>query len=197
MAKANVKEQIVTTSLQLLHGKGFNATSVQDITDAAGVPKGSFYNHFSSKEALGLEVLQRYVDGVGQLAAVLQDRTLAPKQRLQQYFTAMIAGNAANGFNFGCMLGNFSTELSNQIPAMRAPCARPQRLGRAAGAVIAEGQQDGSISADAPAAELAGFVNDAWQGAVLRAKAEQSSEPLERFVRVVLGRILTDFFRPF
>jgi hypothetical protein len=64
MAKANVKEQIVTTSLQLLHGKGFNATSVQDITDAAGVPKGSFYNHFSSKEALGLEVLQRYVDGV-------------------------------------------------------------------------------------------------------------------------------------
>jgi TetR/AcrR family transcriptional repressor of nem operon len=57
--------------------------------------------------------------------------------------------------------------------------------------VIAEGQQDGSISADAPAAELAGFVNDAWQGAVLRAKAEQSSEPLERFVRVVLGRILT------
>lgn len=192
MAKANVKEQIVTTSLQLLHGKGFNATSVQDITDAAGVPKGSFYNHFSSKEALGLEVLQRYVDGVGQLAAVLQDRSLAPKQRLQQYFTAMIAGNAANGFNFGCMLGNFSTELSNQIPAMRS-AMREAHSGSAAllAAVIAEGQQDGSIHADAPAAELAGFVNDAWQGAVLRAKAEQSSEPLERFVRVVLGRILT------
>ena len=64
MAKANVKEQIVTTSLNLLHSKGFNATSVQDITDAAGVPKGSFYNHFSSKEALGLEVLQRYTEGV-------------------------------------------------------------------------------------------------------------------------------------
>jgi TetR/AcrR family transcriptional repressor of nem operon len=192
MAKANVKEQIVTTSLQLLHGKGFNATSVQDITEAAGVPKGSFYNHFSSKEALGLEVLQRYTDGVGQLAAVLQDRTLAPKQRLQQYFSTMIASNAANAFNFGCMLGNFSTELSNQIPAMRS-AMREAHSGSAAllAAVIAEGQQDGSINTDAPADELAGFVHDAWQGAVLHAKAEQSSEPLERFVRVALGRMLT------
>jgi len=61
MSKPNVREQILTTGLALLHGRGFNATSVQDITEAAGVPKGSFYNHFASKEALGLEVVQRYV----------------------------------------------------------------------------------------------------------------------------------------
>ncbi|WP_343731767.1 TetR family transcriptional regulator C-terminal domain-containing protein [Duganella sp.] len=191
MAKANVKEQIVTTSLNLLHSKGFNATSVQDITDAAGVPKGSFYNHFSSKEALGLEVLQRYTDGVADMAAVLKERSLAPRARVQQYFERMIAGNAANDFNFGCMLGNFSTELSNQIPAMRSAMREAFSLSTGAlAAVIAEGQQDGSIRADAPAEELAGFVTDAWQGAVLRAKAEQSRAPLERFVRVVLGRIL-------
>jgi TetR/AcrR family transcriptional repressor of nem operon len=191
MAKANVKEQILTTSAQLLHSKGFNATSVQDITDAAGVPKGSFYNHFSSKEALGLEVLQRYIDGVGALAAVLKDSSLAPKQRLQQYFESMIAGNAANDYHFGCMLGNFSTELSNQIPAMRA--AMQDAFSGASGllaAVIAEGQRDGSISADVAADDLAGFVNDAWQGAVLRAKAEHRRAPLERFARVALGRLL-------
>ncbi|MBV7538316.1 TetR/AcrR family transcriptional regulator [Duganella sp. sic0402] len=191
MAKANVKEQILTTSANLLHSKGFNATSVQDITDAAGVPKGSFYNHFSSKEALGLEVLQRYVDGVGVLAGVLRDRKLAPLQRLQQYFEGMIAGNAANEYNFGCMLGNFSTELSNQIPAMRS--AMRDAFGGSTAAlavVIAEGQQDGSISASLPAEELAGFINDAWQGAVLRAKAEQSRAPLERFARVALNQLL-------
>ncbi|MYM70272.1 TetR family transcriptional regulator [Pseudoduganella sp. FT55W] len=192
MAKANVKEQIVTTSLQLLHSKGFNATSVQDITDAAGVPKGSFYNHFTSKEALGLEVLQRYTEGVGQMTALLRDRSLPPLQRLQQYFARMIEGNAANEFQFGCLLGNFSTELSNQIPAMRS-AMREAFDGSSAvlAAVIAEGQQDGSIKSDAPATELASFVNDAWQGAVMRAKAEQSREPLERFARVVLGRILS------
>lgn len=190
MAKANVKEQILTTSVQLLHSKGFNATSVQDITDAAGVPKGSFYNHFSSKEALGLEVVQRYIDGVGELAAVLKDRTLAPKQRLQQYYQGMIAGNAANDYHFGCMLGNFSTELSNQIPSMRSAVQDAfDGSTTLLTAVIAEGQQDGSISAATAAADLAGFVNDAWQGAVLRAKAEQSREPLERFARVALGRL--------
>ncbi|MYM84614.1 TetR family transcriptional regulator [Duganella sp. FT50W] len=191
MAKANVKEQILTTSVQLLHSKGFNATSVQDITDAAGVPKGSFYNHFASKEALGLEVVQRYIDGVGQVAAVLEDRTLRPTQRLQQFYDRMIASNTANDYHFGCMLGNFSTELSNQIPAMRT--AMRDAFGGSTNllaAVIAEGQQDGSIGADAPATDLAGFLNDAWQGAVVRAKAEQSRAPLERFVRVALGRLL-------
>lgn len=191
MAKASVKEQILTTSTQLLHSKGFNATSVQDITDAAGVPKGSFYNHFSSKEALGLEVLQRYIAGVGDLAAVLKNRTLPPKQRLQQYYQGLIAGNAANEYHFGCMLGNFSTELSNQIPTIRS--AAQDALGGSStllAAVIAEGLQDGSIHSDVAAADLASFVNDAWQGAVLRAKAEQSREPLERFARVVLGHLL-------
>jgi TetR/AcrR family transcriptional repressor of nem operon len=191
MAKANVKEQIVTTSMELLHSKGFNATSVQDITDAAGVPKGSFYNHFASKEALGLEVVQRYVDAVGALAAVLKDRTLTPRQRLQRYFDGMIGANRNNDYNYGCMLGNFSTELSNQIPAMRT-AMREAFDGSSSllAMVIAEGQQDGSIGRTLPAADLAGFINDAWQGAVVRAKAAHSSAPLERFARVALGHLL-------
>jgi TetR/AcrR family transcriptional regulator, transcriptional repressor for nem operon len=46
--------------MKCLVERGFNAVGVQDITDAAGVPKGSFYNHFESKEALGAEVVERY-----------------------------------------------------------------------------------------------------------------------------------------
>jgi TetR/AcrR family transcriptional repressor of nem operon len=192
MAKANVKEQILTTSVTLLHSKGFNATSVQDITDAAGVPKGSFYNHFTSKEALGMEVLQRYLAAVADLGAVLHDRALPPKARLRQYFDNMIAGNAANDFHSGCLLGNFSTELSNQIPAIRSAMQHAFAAGAEPLAeVIAEGQQDGSIGNNMPAAELAAFINDAWQGAVLHAKAEQSRTPLDRFARMVLSNILS------
>lgn len=192
MPKPNVKEQIVTTSLSLLHGKGFNATSVQDITDAAGVPKGSFYNHFASKEALGVEVLQRYADGAAQLGCALNDTSLPVMARLQQYFDALVESNAANAYHCGCMLGNFSTELSNQSPVMRQAiqqsyAAWTERLG----AVFAEGQRDGSIANTQPAAQLADFVVDAWQGAVMRSKAEKSREPLDRFVNMVLHRILT------
>lgn len=192
MPKPNVKQQLVATSLNLLHNKGFNATSVQDITAAAGVPKGSFYNHFASKEALGLEVLQEYAAAAGRLAAALHDTSLPPLQRIRQYFDDFIASNAQADFNCGCLLGNFSTELSTQVPAIRD--AMQTAFAQWAGvltAVIAEGQRDGSIGAAYPAAELAEFVIDAWQGAVLRSKAEHSREPLDRYVRMMLGRILS------
>jgi len=191
MAKPNVKEQIVTASLGLLHSKGFNATSVQDITDAAGVPKGSFYNHFASKEALGMEVLQRYSARSADIAAMLRDPALPPLERIRQYVDRMIEANAAYDFNCGCMLGNFSAELASQVPGMRAVLqASFAQWGAVLAAAIAEGQADGSIANPQPADELAAFIIDAWQGAVLRSKAEHSVEPLQRFSRMVLRRIL-------
>src|SRR5713101_8636342 len=60
MARANVREKLVTAGLDTLYRRGFNGCGVEDITRAAGVPKGSFYNYFESKEALGIEVLERF-----------------------------------------------------------------------------------------------------------------------------------------
>jgi len=59
MPRPNVREKIIDAGLKVLIEKGFNGCGVQDITAAAGVPKGSFYNHFESKEALGGEVVER------------------------------------------------------------------------------------------------------------------------------------------
>lgn len=191
MPKPNVKEQIVTTSLNLLHSKGFNATSVQDITEAAGVPKGSFYNHFASKEALGIEVLQRYASVAGEHLAMLDDTALEPKARLARYFGLLIEANAVNDYNCGCLLGNFSSELSNQIPAIRTALRDSYDEWSARLAVlIAEAQRGGSVSTAQPALELANFIIDAWQGAVLHAKAAKSRAPLERFLVMTLDRIL-------
>src|SRR6478672_12935550 len=60
MGRPSAREEIVQAGLKCLVEKGFNAVGVQDITDTAGVPKGSFYNHFESKEALGVEIVERY-----------------------------------------------------------------------------------------------------------------------------------------
>lgn len=191
MAKPHVKQQLVAAGLDLLHSKGFNATSVQDITDAAGVPKGSFYNHFASKETLGLEVLERYAEAAASLCAVLDDASLPPKARLRRYFDLLIGANTATDYHCGCLLGNFSAELSNQIPAVREALRRTfdgwaERLA----GVIAEAQRDGSVTAPQPALELAHFIIDAWQGAVLHAKAVHGRAPLDRYADLVLNRIL-------
>jgi TetR/AcrR family transcriptional regulator, transcriptional repressor for nem operon len=85
MARPNTREDIVEAGLRCLVERGFNAVGVQDITDAAGVPKGSFYNHFESKEALGLEIVERY--GANQTRReILTDSTVPPLQRLRRHF---------------------------------------------------------------------------------------------------------------
>jgi TetR/AcrR family transcriptional regulator, transcriptional repressor for nem operon len=63
MSRPSNKEKLLTDGLRLVHERGFGASSVRDITQAAGVPQGSFTNHFASKEAFGLEILERYLRG--------------------------------------------------------------------------------------------------------------------------------------
>ena len=121
MARPNTREEIVQAGLKCLVEKGFNAVGVQDITDAAGVPKGSFYNHFESKEALGLEIVERY--GASQTRReILTDPTVPPLQRLRRHFDRITALYADSHFTRNCILGGFSAELANQSETIREGC---------------------------------------------------------------------------
>ena len=95
MPKPNVREQLLEAGLRTLHTQGFNGCAVQDITQAAGVPKGSFYNHFASKEAFGAEVVDVYFDsGLSELRALLTNEKVPPLERLRSYFTTRQIGRA-------------------------------------------------------------------------------------------------------
>jgi len=191
MPKPNVRDQLITASLATLHRKGFNATSVQDITDAAGVPKGSFYNHFASKEALGVEVVRLYSDWAARLDASVDDPALPPLERIRRGFAAKVDANVKAEFACGCLLGNFSTELSAQSEPIRQEVSASY-ADWAAGlqTLLVQAQREGALAADENAAELAQAMVDAWQGAVLRSKAEQSRAPLDRFMKTLDKRFL-------
>ena len=60
MARPSLRENLIAAAVEQFHGRGYAATGVKDITDAAGAPKGSFYNHFKSKEALLHELLEEF-----------------------------------------------------------------------------------------------------------------------------------------
>jgi len=104
IVKPNVREQLLDTGLQVFHERGFNATAVQDITEAAGVPKGSFYNHFESKEDLGAEVVLRYLESSDKTQAVLRDPKLSPYARLRKYFEGLVQVAEKSEFCGGCPL---------------------------------------------------------------------------------------------
>jgi len=191
MPKPNVRDKLLAASLATLHGKGFNATSVQDITEAAGVPKGSFYNHFASKEILGAEVLALYSANNRAAFAWLRDTSLAPLDRLRRHFEAMIVLASASGAFPGCLLGNFSNELSSQSPMIREKVAESlQGWTNAVAAPITAAQQCGEVADDTPAGVLAAFVVNAWQGSLVRAKAEQDRAPLDLFLAMIFKKVL-------
>jgi TetR/AcrR family transcriptional repressor of nem operon len=190
MRKPNVREELLAAGLETLHNRGFNATSVQDITEAAGVPKGSFYNHFASKEELGSAVVAAYAEKGALRRQSLSDTAIAPLARLRLYFESIVAGARGVG-GPGCLLGNFGAELSNQSPAIRAQVgAAYSDWRRALAKVIEEAQRADELPDDSDPNLLAAFVIDAWEGAVLRSKVEQSRAPLEAFLAVAFTKIL-------
>jgi TetR/AcrR family transcriptional repressor of nem operon len=190
MGKPNLRDDILSAGLGALHGRGFNATSVQDITEAAGVPKGSFYNHFSSKEELGAAVVEQYALRTGKRRAILSDHGLEPLARIRRYFEALIALGRYPGAP-GCLLGNFAAELSNQSPLIRERVSDAfEDWTRSLAKVIEEAQNAGDIKKDIAAKALADFLIEAWEGALLRAKVVQNRAPLEAFLEMVFARIL-------
>jgi TetR/AcrR family transcriptional repressor of nem operon len=192
MARHNVREQIVEAGLKTLLEKGFNGVGVQEITATAGVPKGSFYNHFESKEALGAEIVERYGAMGDARRAILGDKSIPPLDRLRTYFSASIERVVGSRFEHGCLLGNFSAELSNQSPLIRGSLAGLfSRWTKDLQVAIADAQAEGAISTKVAAADLAAFLLDAYEGALLRARVERDRRPFDRFMELAFTQILT------
>jgi TetR/AcrR family transcriptional repressor of nem operon len=190
MGRASTREEIVQAGLKCLVERGFNAVGVQDITDAAGVPKGSFYNHFQSKEALGVEIVERY--GSNQKRReVLADPTVPPLQRLQRHFDRISELYADSHFTRNCILGGFSAELANQSEAIRESLRKLYgQWSKDIEATIAEAQAKGEIAGKTKASDLAAFLLDAYEGALLRARVERSRKPFDRFMKFAFGQLL-------
>ena len=192
MPRANVREQLIEAGLQTLHLHGFNGSGVQDITDAAGVPKGSFYNHFESKEALALEALERFWQNGAARRALLSDASVEPVERLRRYFRALRATVVRHNFQRGCLIGNFSTELSAESKEIRDRLAEIYAAwSRSIESCVREAEKAGHVRPRLPAAAIATFLVNAWEGAVLRSKVEQDKSPLDQFERVVFASIFT------
>jgi len=192
MRKPSNREKILTEGLRVVHERGFGGASVRDIVQAAGVPQGSFTNHFTSKEAFGLEILDLYfARGCDLMRDTLRNESLPPLQRLSAYIDATRDRLSQNGMHNGCMFGNFSAEASDNSEAIR------QRLVE----IFAEIQQSiadclraaiaaGALPSDFACDDVAGFVISSLQGANLLAKAQRSLVPVERFKRILFSKVL-------
>jgi TetR/AcrR family transcriptional repressor of nem operon len=180
---SSVRDKIVIAALDRFHALGFNACGVQDIVDAAGVPKGSFYNYFKTKELLALEILDIY--GQGSRREMLSDKSVPPVKRLRAHFEFMASRYEGFGFGKGCLIGNLAAEMSENTPLLRKALAQSlQRWTELVAAAIRDGRVDGSIVAGLDAPEVARFLINSWEGAVVRMKIVNSRQPLDDFFSI-------------
>jgi TetR/AcrR family transcriptional regulator, transcriptional repressor for nem operon len=192
MAKPNVREKLLEAGAQVLFAQGFNATGVQEIADAAGAPKGSFYNHFESKDAFAVEVIDRHWQQ-NKVIGILSDVSRGDAQlRLRLYFETLIKARRKANFSNGCLIGNFATELADQSKPVRDRLASVfAGWSRSLAICIREGQEAGLMNADIPAEALANFLINAWEGAVMRAKVDRDDSAMRQFLTIAFDRILS------
>ncbi|WP_343963508.1 TetR/AcrR family transcriptional regulator [Kribbella koreensis] len=188
MARRSMREEIVEAALAQFHERGFNAAAVKDITDRAGVPKGSFYNHFESKEALAIVALERYGNG-GRLTE-LADSSVEPVARIRAHFEGMRDDMISSGITRGCLLGNFGAEIVDHSEPIRAGVrAGLERWSGLLAGAIAEGQEAGGIPRELNADQTARYLLSAWEGTLIQARAFKSAEPFESFFGITFGSL--------
>lgn len=180
---------LLRTGLEVLTEKGFSATGLDEILGRAGVPKGSFYHYFDSKDAFGLELIDRYAEFFARkLDRHFSQLDRTPLQRVHAFVDDACEGMARYAYSRGCLIGNLGQEMGALPECFRARLrATFEDWQRRLADCLAAAQQAGELAASADVAELAAFFWIGWEGAVLRAKLERSDVPLKLFAQFFFG----------
>ena len=171
--------------------KGYNGTGIKEIVEAVGVPKGSFYNYFKSKEDFTVDIIGFYSDALAaHWEALLVKGPAEPLAALRSSFEMIISHHEQCEVRTGCLIGNLAAEISEASDLCRqkmhhATTAWKNRISD----YIGQGQTIGIIRNDITADVLAEFIWNAWEGALLNMKIAQSTVPVKECIR-----LLFDFF---
>jgi len=186
MNKQTTREHLIEVGLGLIRSSGYTATGINQILEAAEVPKGSFYHHFSTKDEFVIEVIRRYATGEQERAKrLLGDTSVSPLKRLRRYFKDLIAayGRGGGPIISGCLLGNMSLEVAGQNAEIRSLLKQAfDGWQDALAETIREAIERKELPKTARADELAALLVNGWEGAQVRAKSEQSDKPLMLFL---------------
>lgn len=177
------RARLLRKGVAILTEKGFSAVGIEEILVSAGVPKGSFYHYFGSKDAFGLALIDAYADYFARkLDRWFDDERRRPLDRMRDFVADARAGMARFGYRRGCLVGNLGQEMG----------ALPEPFRDRLGAVLRDweertarclfaAQQAGEIPKQADCLALAQFFWIGWEGAVLRAKLERNPAALDLF----------------
>jgi TetR/AcrR family transcriptional repressor of nem operon len=182
------RDKIIKKGAELIHLKGYNATGLHEILESSGVPKGSFYFYFKSKEDFGIEIIDYFSSLIGGFfTRYLGDKSVPPLRRLERLMEFYESLFNKSGYTLGCPIGNLSLELADINGRFR------ERINTAVETMLShimncldEAKRDGSLPPNLEISDTARFIFHGLQGAILHMKVAKSLEPLTTFKRYML-----------
>ena len=176
------RQHILTTSFKLVLHKGFVGVGLQEILTTCGVPKGSFYYYFASKEAFGCALLQQYLaDYKVKIDQLILQEERSAYARLVALWQAWIDDPCHNdgGWAENCLIVKLAAEVSDLSEDMRQILNfGVTKLTERIANLLSDGQQDGSIPQHIEPEKMAQTMYQLWLGAALLAKLAQNKQPL-------------------
>ncbi len=187
----DTRQHILDTGHRIMAGKGFSSVGLNEILQTAGVPKGSFYHYFKSKEQFGQSLLEDYFKHY--LALVDQsfnDDSRPARERLMGYWEHWLGSYNGPCHEQQCLVVKLSAEVADLSESMRLTLrdGTDQIIGRLAGCIEA-GVADKSLPVLDPL-PVATLLYELWLGASLLTKLHRTSEPLKQaleMTRQLLG----------
>jgi TetR/AcrR family transcriptional repressor of nem operon len=189
----STKQRLIDAGLRMLLEQGYNNLGIQALLDATGIPKGSFYHHFTDKEDFALQVIDAYMSQVhAGLDACLLDKKRPPLARVRRFFELTQQAYREQGY-MGCLLGGLGQELSGVSEAFRRKIescfsAIAERMAKC----LEEARKNGEIPAKCDVQQLANLLVDCWEGAALRSRLRRNpaslTTMLDFYIRSVSAR---------
>ena len=163
----------------MLLRQGYNDLGIAALLDKTGIPKGSFYHHFTSKEDFALQVIDLYMEEVHRgLDTCLGDTRVPPLRRVRGFFEATVEKYRSEGY-LGCLLGGLGQELSGISESFRSKVEQcfDAIAGRIA-ATLQEAIDQGDLSPRTDPRTMAELLVNCWEGAALRTRLRRDPAPL-------------------
>ena len=174
----STKELILDAASRLIHIRGFNNTSVDDILRESGVGKGNFYYYFKSKDELGFAILERSVERIREeFIEKCFSSTADPWKQLHDFLASSVERARKQGLTGGCPLGNLAMEMSDIHEEFRLRLIKAfDEIRRRIELSLKQAKDEGTLRLETDIARLAHFIVAGFEGALMMGKLRKDPD---------------------
>ncbi|MGK9370070.1 TetR family transcriptional regulator C-terminal domain-containing protein [Melioribacter sp. Ez-97] len=188
----STKTKILQSAAFLIRKNGFNHTGIKEILDTAGVPKGSFYYYFKSKEELGIELIDFYLEFFrSKIEEITSGKSKSGIKRIKKLIAVFNDIFESENYSGGCPLCNLAQEMGDLNEKFRQKVSRAfEEIESFVKACLDDAIAAGEIDISVNTKKTAQLIVNSWEGAIMRMKLEKSLAPVKLMEKTIIDRLI-------